>query len=196
MSHHHIYHTQAIVLSSRNTGEANKYLTLYTRELGLVRASAQGVRLAQSKLRYGLQDFSYANIDLVRGRDIWRVTSSVPIDSFPFLRRQEKSLSLIFKVSKLIERLCAGEEANEKIFDALTQVFYLLDDEKLDDKNREAMELYLVFRIVYELGYVGETKNIIEYLGEDFDNSNIDLFLQDKSSIIAHINKALRESHL
>lgn len=196
MAHHHIYHTQAIILSSRNTGEANKYLTLYTRELGLVRASAQGVRLTQSKLRYGLQDFSYASIDLVRGRDIWRVTSSIPINSFPFIRTEKKSLSLIFKISKLIERLCTGEEADEKIFDSLVQTLFLLDVENIDDKNREAMELYLVFRIVYELGYVGESKKITEYLGEDFDHKEVELFLKERTSIVAHINKALRESHL
>lgn len=196
MAHHHIYHTQAIILSSRNTGEANKYLTLYTRELGLVRASAQGVRLAQSKLRYGLQDYSYANVDLVRGRDIWRVTSSIPINSFPFIRTNKKSLSLIFKISKLIERLCTGEEANENIFDSLIQALCLLDCENIDDKNREATELYLVFSIVYELGYVGDSKNVTEYLGKNFSHKDVDVFLRERTSIVAHINKALRESHL
>ncbi|MCE9517782.1 recombination protein O N-terminal domain-containing protein, partial [Candidatus Nomurabacteria bacterium] len=72
---HHIYHTKSFVIGSYNRGEANKILVLYTREMGLVRAVAQGIRLNKSKLRFGLQDFSYASVDLVRGRDIWRVTS-------------------------------------------------------------------------------------------------------------------------
>ena len=67
---HHIYHTEAFVLGSRNVGEANKMLSLYTRELGLVYAHAQGIRLGKSKLRFGLQDFSHATVDLVQGKDI------------------------------------------------------------------------------------------------------------------------------
>src|SRR3989338_8324981 len=107
---YHIYHTEAFVLGAKNRGEANKVITIYTRELGLLRASAQGIRLSKSKSRFALQDFSYAKVDLVRGKEFWRVTSSTPISSFPYLRRDKKSLSLIFQISKLLERLCAGEE--------------------------------------------------------------------------------------
>ena len=125
---HHIYHTKSFVIGSYNRGEANKILVLYTREMGLVRAVAQGIRLNKSKLRFGLQDFSYASVDLVRGRDIWRVTSGSTITSFPFARSQRQPLILIARISRLIERLCDGEEANEKIFDDFIQALYLLDD--------------------------------------------------------------------
>ena len=47
---HHIYHTEGIILGSRNFGEAGKYYYLLTRDLGLVYASAQGVRKMSSKL--------------------------------------------------------------------------------------------------------------------------------------------------
>jgi len=63
---HHIYHTHGFILSSRNNGEANRMLMIYTREMGLIRAVAQGIRLHKSKLRFTLQDFSYVNVDLVR----------------------------------------------------------------------------------------------------------------------------------
>ena len=112
---HHIYHTQGFVLGSRNKGEANKMLTIYTREMGLVRAMVQGIRLGKSKLRFALQDYSYTNIDLVRGKDIWRVTSAKNISTFPFARFSKDSLLLIARVSSLLERLCDGEESNEKI---------------------------------------------------------------------------------
>lgn len=194
--HHHIYHTYGFVLNSKNRGEANKIITLYTRELGLVRANAQGIRLLKSKSRFALQDFSYAKVDLVRGKEFWRITSSSCISSFPYIRMDDKSISLIFQISKLLERLCAGEEANQKIFDSLIQTFYLLDSEDLDEKSREAMELYLVFRIVYELGYVGESESISKYLGEEFKYEKIDSFLKERTSIVAHINKALKESQL
>ncbi len=193
---HHIYHTHGFILGSRNIGEANKLFVIYTREMGLIRATAQGVRLNKSKLRFALQDFSYAHIDLVRGRDIWRVTSATTVTSFPYARSDEQSLLLIARISKLIERVCDGEEANEKIFDDFTQALYLIDDIYITSIRREALELYLVLRIMNLLGYIGESELLSGYLSTPFDQIEIEVLLKERQSIIAHINKALNESQL
>lgn len=193
---HHIYHTHGFILGSRNIGEANKLFVIYTREMGLIRATAQGVRLNKSKLRFALQDFSYAHIDLVRGRDIWRVTSATTVTSFPYARSDEQSLLLIARISKLIERVCDGEEANEKIFDDFIQALYLIDDIYMTSIRREALELYLVLRIMNLLGYIGESELLSDYLSTPFDQIEIEVLLKERQSIIAHINKALNESQL
>jgi DNA repair protein RecO (recombination protein O) len=193
---HHIYHTHGFILGSRNTGEANKIFIVYTREMGLIRAVAQGVRLNKSKLRFSLQDFSYVKVDFVRGRDIWRITSAKSISSFAFARGDRASILLIARVSKLIERLCDGEENNEKIFDDLIQALYLLDETDIKKDSREALELHLVLRIMDTLGYIGESPLFEKYIGSAFEHSYIENLLKDRQSIITHINKALTESQL
>jgi DNA repair protein RecO (recombination protein O) len=193
---HHIYHTHGFILSSRNSGEANKMLTIYTREMGLVRATSQGVRLAKSKLRFTLQDFSYAKIDLVRGKEIWRVTSATNITSFPYARSDRQSLLLIARIGKLIERLCDGEEESGKIFDEFIQALYLLDDSTILSTTREALELHLVLRIMNALGYIGDSEILYQYLSTPFNQIEIETLLKERQSIISHINKALNESQL
>ena len=96
--HHHIYHTQGFVLSSRNVGEANKILTVFTRELGLIRATVQGIRLNKSKLKFSIQDLSFATIDFVKGKEVWRITSAKSITSFPLARANNDSLVLIMRI--------------------------------------------------------------------------------------------------
>lgn len=192
---HHIYHTHGFILSSRNVGEANKVFSIYTREMGLIRASAQGVRLHKSKLRFTMQDFSYANIDLVRGKDVWRITTARHITSFPFARSSRSSLILTTRVSRLIERLCAGESPNEVIFDDFIQALYLLDDD-ISKESKEALELHLVLRILNSLGYIGDLDLLEKYLSSPFDHSKIETLLSERQSIITHINKALTESQL
>ena len=193
---HHIHHTHGFILGSRNMGEANKMLFIYTREMGLIRAAAQGIRLSRSKLRFALQDFSYAKIDFVQGRDLWRVTSATTITSFPFARSNHQSILLMARVSKLVERLCDGEEAQEKIFDDFIQALYILDDQNTTLSTREALELHLVLRIMNTLGYIGESHILTEYLASSFDVSKTESLLRQKQSIVAHINKALNESQL
>jgi DNA repair protein RecO len=164
--------------------------------MGLVRAAAQGIRLNKSKLRFSIQDFCYVKIDLVRGRDIWRVTSASTINSFPYARTDRESLLLIARISKLIERLCDGEDANEKVFDDFIQALYLLDDADISVPTRRALELHLVLRIMDTLGYIGESALLSEYLSAPFDRDKTEAILKERQSIIAHINKALNESQL
>ncbi len=193
---YHIYHTNAFILSSYNIGEANKIFYLYTKEIGLVKAIAQGIRLNKSKLRFTLQNFSYTKVDLVQGHDIWRVTSALTINSFPFARSKKQSLFLIVRVSKLLERLCTGEESNKKIFNDLIQVFYLLDDVDKTQDSIEALELHLVLRIMNSLGYIGESSILNHYILSDFGNNLAKSLLNERKLIINHINKALNESQL
>ena len=193
---HQIHHTHGIILASRNIGEANKMLVIYTREMGLIRAVAQGIRLAKSKLRFALQDLSYAKIDLVRGREVWRVTSATILSSFPLARADRASILLIARVSKLIERLCDGEDKNETIFDDCVSAFKCLDIEIIEPSVREALELHLVLRIMNTLGYIGESDILARYLTSSFDVSNTEALLSERQSIVMHINQALRESHL
>ncbi|MES2930677.1 MAG: DNA repair protein RecO [Patescibacteria group bacterium] len=193
---HHIYHTHGFILGSRAMGEANKMLIIYTREMGLVRAVVQGIRLHKSKLRFSLQDFSYCTVDLVRGRDLWRVTSAANISSFPFARSDKQSLLLIARTSKLIERLCDGEVPHEKIFDTFIQALHILDDSHLLPASREALELHLVLHIMNTLGYIGDSEILAEYIGSSFDQSQTESLLRKRQSIISHINKALTESQL
>lgn len=193
---HHIYHTNGFILSSINKGEANKMLTIYTRELGLVRAMVQGIRLHKSKLRFALQDLSHSNIDLVRGKDIWRITTASNINTFPYARASRSSLLIIARVSKLIERLCDGEQSNEKIFDDFIESLYLLDNVNMKNRSREALELHLVLRIMNQLGYIGESDMLRDYLDGSIDLNRTEILLEKKKFIISHINKALNESQL
>ena len=193
--HHHIYHTQGFVLSSRNVGEANKILTVFTRELGLIRATVQGIRLNKSKLKFSIQDLSFATIDFVKGKEVWRITSAKSITSFPLARANNDSLVLIMRISSLLERFCGPEISNEKIFDELIQALYILDD-SVENSTREALELHLVLRIMHELGYIGESDLLSRYLMTSFDKDKTENLLKERQSIISHINKALSESQL
>jgi recombinational DNA repair protein (RecF pathway) len=135
-------------------------------------------------------------VDLVRGRDVWRVTSATNITSFPYARAERESLLLIARISKLIERLCDGEEANERIFDDFIQALYLLDDPELVPGTRTALELHLVLRIMNTLGYIGDSEVLAQYLSVPFDGVQTESLLKERQSIISHINKALNESQL
>ncbi len=69
--------TIGIVLQRTNYGEADRIVTLLTRDLGKVRVMAKGVRKSTSKLAGGIEPFSVSDISIVKGKgDIDILTSS------------------------------------------------------------------------------------------------------------------------
>ena len=64
------YQTAAVVLGSKNWGEADKMVTLFTLERGLVEAAAFGCRRPRSPLAAGMQMFSSIEVQLAEGRRV------------------------------------------------------------------------------------------------------------------------------
>lgn len=190
---HHIYHTEAIILGSRNFGEAGKHFYLFTRELGMVYASAQGVRKMSSKLRFILQDFAYVKIDLVRGKDFWRITSASKTNELENISINSLKLEVLAKVSKLLRRLLAGEEANTELFEDLVKGLKILESSK--DEEIRNVEVILVLRTLHRLGYIGGN-NVGGLLESPLGDELIYEVAKSRKDILSEINKALRETHL
>src|SRR3989344_4669221 len=98
---HHIYHTEGIILGSKNFGESGRYYSIFTRNLGMVYASAQGVRKMSSKLRFILQDFACVKIDLVQGKDFWRVPSASKGNILERLSKNPEFFAVVSNIAKV-----------------------------------------------------------------------------------------------
>ena len=192
---HHIYHTEGIILGSKNFGEAGRYYSIFTRDLGMIHASAQGVRKMSSKLRFILQDFSYVKVDLVQGKNFWRVASASKMNRLEELVKNLGAFQVFSNIAKLLERLLAGAEQNEKLFIDLVDGLSVLATTK-EAKDLENTEAILVLRILSNLGYIGSGR-ISERLTESpFEKNLILEAAKVRSQLVRQINQALRESHL
>ena len=163
---YHIYTMRGIILSERPVREADRIYTIMTRNLGLVRAAAIGVRKEISKLRGSIEPFSLSSISFVKGKDYWRLTSAELIRNIP-------AVPVIARPLALIEKLVQGEAPNPELFDAVEKS--ILSPELYD----EMFQTNLVSKILFHLGYLKES----------------DMAL-GKKSLIKAINDGLHNSHL
>lgn len=192
---HHIYHTEGIILGSRNYGEAGKYYDILTRDLGLVRASASGVRKVSSRLRYVLQDFNYIKVDLVRGKDFWRVTTASKSNVLESFSKNIKAVQVFANIARLLRRLLAGESENIKLFDNLIQGMAFLSTQTTP-KEMQNTEAVIVLRILNDLGYIGSSAQISLFLDSPFLDEILPRVRDSRAEILKHINNALKETHL
>lgn len=191
---HHIYHTEGIILGSGNFGETGKYYSIFTRDLGMIYASAQGVRKMSSKLRFVLQDFSYLKIDLVKGKDFWRITSASKTNKLENLSRPE-IFEVFVNISKLLKRLLAGEDPNKTLFVDFLNGLSVLEKAETKEELRN-VEVVIVLRILNNLGYIGGNEILKDFIKSPFEEGLIFKVSESRAKILYQINKALKETHL
>ena len=192
---HHIYHTEAIILGSRNVGETARGFYLFTPDFGLVYARAQGIRKMASRLRYVLSDYAYIKVDLVRGKDVWRITSASKTNTLDALKDNRKAMSVLVNLSRLLYRLLRGEEANENLFREVLQGLSVIEH-KTDPREIESLEIMLVLRVLANLGYIGESPVPETLMRSPLGDDLLDKIAMHKVDAIREINRALRETHL
>ena len=215
---HHIYQTKAFIIDSIDVGEANKLLTVFTADLGLLYVSAQGVRIMKSKLRQSIQDLSYLKIALVRGKEYWRLTSAEKLISLYDKRVALDVRKVIAQSLHFVKRLTAGESKHQELFDMLSKLFtfcfenskqltqYNNQKDNTDRQNQHplntigALKLIIDFRILESLGY-GSNDSDFDVIRDIYD-WNIPLLekvLDDEflaQKMREHIAEAIVHSHL
>ncbi len=125
------FRATAVVLRHGDWGEADRLLTLYTREQGMVRALAKGVRKMTSRKAGHLQPFTHVTVQLAKGRDLLIVTQAETINAFLFLHDNLEKTSYAAYVVELLLRFSYEEEGgNPTIFRLLTETLDRLEKEE------------------------------------------------------------------
>ncbi len=153
------YITEALVCGSTPSNTSDKSFLLFTREAGMLYASAKSVREERSKHRYALQDCALIRVTLVRGRSGWKITGTEAMQNFYSEQETREGRKLVRDVVRLLRRLIHGEESVPSIFDetkaCLTAPVH----------GREGVT-YLLYtlRTLHTLGYVEKTAPMAPYL--------------------------------
>ncbi|TAJ49677.1 MAG: DNA repair protein RecO [Herbiconiux sp.] len=77
-----VYRDEAVVLRTHKLGEADRIVTLLTRQHGKVRAVARGVRRTASKFGARLEPFMVADVQFYEGRTLDTITQAVTLGSY------------------------------------------------------------------------------------------------------------------
>ncbi|HUI43256.1 MAG TPA: DNA repair protein RecO [Terriglobia bacterium] len=116
--------TEAIVLRTYRLGEADKIVSLFTRQMGRVRAVAAGAQRPKSRYGGTLESLSYVRLWLFEreNRDLRRLNSVEIIESFFDMQKDYAThLSGQFVV-EVAEQLLPEREVNERAFRLLLVV--------------------------------------------------------------------------
>ncbi len=121
--------SEAIVLRHADWGEADRLVTLYTREQGKVRAIAKGARKITSRKAGHLEPFTHVQLQLAKGRDLWVVTQADTLEAYLPLREDLMLTGNASYVVELLDRSVYEEEgANPSLFRLLADTLERLSN--------------------------------------------------------------------
>ena len=106
------FRVEAVVLRHHDYGEADRLLTLYTRQLGKTRVLAKGARKIASRKAGHIEPFTQVKLQLARGRDMLLVTQADTVDAYLPLRENLILTSQASYVLELLDRFTYVDETH------------------------------------------------------------------------------------
>ncbi len=139
---------EAIVLAARNWGEADKMVSLLTRECGRIEAAAFGCRRPKSALTAGMQMFAHIDVEFTEGNRVWTVRQCSCKSRFTRLFADLGAMAYGSFVAELALELSPEQEPLPDIFDQLLEIFYAFEE-----RNPRLVALAAAYQLLTLTGF-------------------------------------------
>ena len=137
--------TPGLIIKETNIGENDKLLVILTKEHGIIRAFADGVRRMKNKNSAATSLLCYSNFTLYQNKDTYKISDSSPIELFFDLRYHLEELSLAQYFCEMALRLTPEEfEPTEILRLLLNSLHFLTNQSKPIDIVKAVTELKLI----------------------------------------------------
>jgi len=139
-----LYRTEAVVLRTRNLGEADKILTLFSDKRGKIRAVARGSRRPRNHLMGVSQPFTYGSFLIFKGKNLDSVSQGSIIDAQVYLREDLLKMAHASYIVELVDRLTEEYDPNQELFELLIAVLNEMQVDGLESKLTRFFELHFL----------------------------------------------------
>ena len=120
------FKTEGLVLRETEYKDADKLLTVLSRDRGRLTLRARGVRSRSSRLKSGCQLLAFSEFTVFEGRGSMTVDEAVPLELFLPLREDIELLSLASYFAQVAEVLSQEDAPNPELLSMCLNGFYAL----------------------------------------------------------------------
>lgn len=177
--------TKGFILGSKTIGEKDRYVFIYTKDLGKFKAVALGAMNPASKFTGLLETITMCNFDMYQGPKSTIITEVKPEKIYKKIRTDFKKISSAILIAKIINDLTLEHENIPKLFDLIDES--LTEIEKQNDESKILLiSLSFVLKFLDLTGLLPDFKHHSfeqnEYHSKNIDHKYIKLlsFLREK----------------
>jgi DNA repair protein RecO (recombination protein O) len=127
-----LYNAEAIVIRTRDFDDADKIMTLLTREEGKVQAVARGARRPRNRYAAAAQLFTQLNASMFSGRSLDTLSQVDIIESFRLLREDLVRMAYGSYICELMDEMVKEKQRHESIYLLLLTTLHLLNAPEME----------------------------------------------------------------
>ncbi len=146
------YVTEAINLKSYNLNDADKIVVMYSKDNGLIKGVAKGIKRPKSKLGARMDLLVANSLQLLKGRSMDTIIQAQTLNNFRKSREDIDKLMFSSYISELVMNLGEGSEAISKdVYELLYQALNRIAE---SDTKKDAYIAVIKFQLKFLL-YMG-----------------------------------------
>lgn len=149
----HSFSCEGFILKRKNYGEADKLITLFTKNHGKIISLAKGVRKITSRRAGSLELLNRVKVSLHQTKSLPILTEAQVQNSYPDLKIDLNKLSIAFMVLELTDRLFAENQENTKVFDMLTLTLSRINEAQTLEESKK-IQISFQIKLLTETGYL------------------------------------------
>lgn len=147
--------TKGIVIKEVNTGEADKIVTIFSRNHGKISGYAKGARRTKSKFVAGVQFLSYSDFVLFKGKDIYSINSCEVLEPFYEIRNDIERLTYSAHMVEILNDVIQEDQPAVKVLQLFLNTLHMLSK---TDKAPELLTRIFEIRMLSILGYAPDVQ--------------------------------------
>jgi len=114
-----LYRTDAIILRRRDSGEADRLLTVFTPNYGKLQLMAKGARKITSRKAGHIELFMLTDMQVARSRSWDIISQAVTVESYRAIREDLDKTSQAYYLAELVDRFTEENDPNRPLFELL-----------------------------------------------------------------------------
>lgn len=145
-----------IILSKRDIAETDRIYNFYSREEGKIQAIGRGTRKPNAKLAGNLEPLTHSEIFVSKRKGMGNITGVISINNFSAIKEDFLATGRVFWVLSHFDKLIAGQEKDEKVFDLFLEYLETMEkmsNEKKSEYKLDVVSLGFLFKLMDVLGY-------------------------------------------
>ncbi len=156
----HTFSSEGIILKRIDFGEADKLITIFTKNKGKITCLARGIRRIKSRRAGNVELLNRAKLFFAQSKSLPILTEAESLETYKSLKKDLTKVGYAYHLAELVDQFFHDHQESYKTFELLAEALGLLD--KTDTKKAENVVRAFELKLLSLAGYSPQLFNCVK----------------------------------